>query len=65
MAVPVASVEALDKLRAKVDECICLATPDPFFSVGDWYWNFLPTEDAEVLRLLEASAKRTTTPVSV
>jgi putative phosphoribosyl transferase len=65
MAVPVASVEALEKLRAKVDECICLATPEPFFSVGDWYWNFLPTEDAEVLRLLEESAKRTTTAVSV
>lgn len=59
MAVPVASVEALEKLREKVDECICLATPDPFFAVGDWYWNFLPTEDAEVLKLLEESAKRT------
>jgi len=63
MAVPVASVEALEKLREKVDECICLATPDPFFSVGDRYGNFLPTEDAEVLRLLEESAKRT--PASV
>jgi len=59
MAVPVASVEACEKLRQKVDECICLATPDPFFSVGDWYGNFLPTEDAEVLKLLEESAKRT------
>jgi putative phosphoribosyl transferase len=58
MAVPVASVAALEKLREKVDECICLATPDPFCAVGDWYWNFLPTEDAEVLKLLE-SAKRT------
>jgi len=59
MAVPVASVEAVQKLREKVDECICLAAPDPFFSVGDWYWNFLPTEDAEVMKLLDESAKRT------
>jgi len=58
MAVPVASVEALGRLRRKVDECICLATPEPFFSVADWYWNFLPTEDAEVLKLLEESAHR-------
>lgn len=65
MAVPVASVEALEKLRERVDECICLATPEPFFSVGDWYWNFLPTEDAEVLKLLEESAKRTATSVAV
>jgi putative phosphoribosyl transferase len=65
MAVPVASVEALEKLREKVDECVCLATPDPFFSVGDWYGNFLPTEDAEVLRLLEASAKRTAASAAV
>ncbi len=61
MAVPVASVEALEKLRKKVDERICLATPDPFFSVGDWYWNFLPTEDTEVLKLLEENAERTAT----
>jgi len=59
MAVPVASVEALEKLREKVDECVCLATPDPFFSVGNWYWNFFPTEDTKVLKLLEESAERT------
>lgn len=59
MAVPVASVEAGEKLREKVDECVCLAAPEPFFSVGDWYWNFLPTDDAEVLKLLEENAKQT------
>jgi putative phosphoribosyl transferase len=57
LAVPVASVEAVEKLREKVDECVCLAAPDPFFSVGDWYWNFLPTEDAEILKLLETNAQ--------
>jgi len=63
MAVPIASVEACEKLRQKVDESICLATPEPFLAVGDWYWNFLPTEDAEVLKLLEESAKRTAASV--
>lgn len=63
MAVPVASVRALQKLRVKVDECICLATPEPFFAVGEWYRNFLPTDDAEVLKLLEESARRTAASV--
>lgn len=59
LAVPVASVEALEKLRKKVDECVCLAAPEPLFSVGVWYRNFLPTADAEVVKILEESAKRT------
>jgi len=64
MAVPVASVDALEELREKVDECVCLAAPDPFFAVGEWYWTFLPTQDAEVIRLLEENAKRTAMPLS-
>jgi len=64
MAVPVASVDALEKLREKVHECVCLATPDPFFAVGEWYWTFLPTQDAEVIRLLEQNAKRIAMPLS-
>jgi len=59
LAVPVASVEAVDKLREKVDECLCLATPDLFVAVGAWYRNFLPVNDAEVIELLQESAKRT------
>jgi putative phosphoribosyl transferase len=49
MAVPVASVEALEKLREKV---------------GDWYWTFFPTEDAEVIKLLQENARRTAAPVT-
>ena len=60
LAVPVASVQAIEKLREKVDECVCLAAPDPFFAVGEWYRNFLPIDDAEVVKLLEESAKRST-----
>ena len=58
LAVPVASAQALGKLQPEVDECVCLATPDPFFSVGDWYWNFLPVSDDEVVKYLERSTKR-------
>jgi len=64
MAVPVGSVDALEKLGEKVDECVCLAAPDPFFAVGEWYWTFLATQDAEVIKLLEENAKRTALPLS-
>ena len=58
MAVPVSSVEAREKLRQEVDECISLATPDPFWAVGEWYWNFLPVEDGEVVKLLKENVRR-------
>lgn len=61
VAVPVAPPQAVEKLRRQVDECICLATPEPFFAVGEWYSDFLPTSDEEVTRLLEESAQRTPT----
>jgi putative phosphoribosyl transferase len=63
MAVPVASIEAVEKLREKVDECVCLATPPAFFAVGLWYSDFLPVNDAEVIKLMEESAKRTPSSV--
>lgn len=65
LAVPVASIEAVEKLRDRVDECVCLATPDPFFAVGDWYRDFLPVDDTEVIKLMEESARRIGTPLPV
>jgi predicted phosphoribosyltransferase len=54
IAVPVASVQACQRLREEADDCICLATPEPFVAVGQWYANFLPVNDSEVQRILEA-----------
>jgi predicted phosphoribosyltransferase len=65
LAVPVASAGAIRKLREKVDECVCPATPELFFAVGEWYWNFLPVGDAEVVKHLEAGLKRTAAPAGV
>src|SRR5260221_113749 len=53
VAVPVASVEACDDIRAHVDEIICAETPDPFYAVGVWYEDFSQTSDSEVRELLE------------
>ncbi len=52
-AVPVASHRSIDRLRPRVDELICLATPEPFLGVGAWYRDFSQTSDEEVRALLE------------
>ncbi len=64
VAVPVAPDEALERLAHLADEIVCLRTPHPFFSVGQWYRDFTQTTDAEVTALLlRASAgPRTATP---
>jgi predicted phosphoribosyltransferase len=65
LAVPIASVEAMHKLRGLVDEWVCPETPEPFFAVGEWYWNFLPVNDAEVLKLLQEGFRRIAAPAGV
>lgn len=55
IAVPVASSEACRRLRSEADECICLAAPDPFSAVGEWYINFRQVSDAEVQSILKHS----------
>jgi len=57
MAVPVGSQETCDRLRREVDELICGETPEPFFSVGTWYSNFLQVTDGEVRQLLDRAAQ--------
>jgi len=52
LAVPVGSREAVSTLKAKADEVICLDIPDDFFAVGQWYEDFSPVSDEEVIELL-------------
>ena len=53
IAVPVASVQACQRLRREADNCVCLATPEPFVAVGEWYADFRQVTDTEVQRFLE------------
>ncbi|HWL35543.1 MAG TPA: dienelactone hydrolase family protein [Frankiaceae bacterium] len=55
LAFPVASREALTVLRGVADEVVCLAAPEHFFAVGQWYVEFPAVDDDEVSALLEAS----------
>jgi putative phosphoribosyl transferase len=55
VAVPVGSSEACKRLGEEADQCICLALPDPFFAVGEWYNDFLQVTDGEVQDCLKRS----------
>jgi predicted phosphoribosyltransferase len=52
VAVPVAAAGTCEELRGEVDQVICVETPEPFHSVGEFYRNFDQTSDAEVCALL-------------
>ena len=45
-------VVATEALRAEVDEVIVIVVPHRFGAVGEWYDDFSPTTDAEVVALL-------------
>lgn len=47
-AIPVAPPETLAAIRRMVDQVVCIATPDPFYSVGAWYARFDQVSDDEV-----------------
>lgn len=52
LAVPLASREALQRLAQAADEVVCLHTPEPFESVGQFYRHFPQLRDEEVISLL-------------
>src|SRR5262245_9179511 len=56
VAVPVGSRDTCDHFLKDADELVCGDAPEPFFSVGTWYANFLPTTDEEVQHLLDHAA---------
>ncbi|WP_259779455.1 phosphoribosyltransferase [Aestuariispira ectoiniformans] len=52
-AIPVAPAETCDELQRIADRVVCLATPYPFFGVGQWYDDFSQTSDGEVQDLMK------------
>lgn len=51
-AIPVGPVEALQEVRAQVDELVVLATPEPFWAVGNHYVDFAQVSDHDVVEYL-------------
>lgn len=62
LAAPVASVDARAALERRADDLVCLATPEPFRSVGAHYRRFPQTTDDEVVALLERTPRVSTPP---
>src|SRR4030081_2420516 len=52
VAVPTASPETCEELKATARDVICAVTPEPFQAVGRWYQDFSQTTDEEVAALL-------------
>jgi predicted phosphoribosyltransferase len=52
VATPIASVDALASLRPLTDEIVCLSTPHPFMAVGNWYVDFSPVDEVDVVSAL-------------
>lgn len=53
-AIPVASTDALQKIRPMADEVVCLQAPEDFQAVGQFYRHFPQVDDEEVIALLRA-----------
>jgi len=56
LAVPVASIAAVEALRAHADEVVSLMTPPDFAAVGQFYADFAPVPDSEVQEILRSFA---------
>lgn len=52
VAVPVAPPETVIRLRGEADDVVCLATPETFWAIGQWYIEFPQLTDDEVREAL-------------
>ena len=52
LAVPTGSAQAVELLRSRADEVLCLQTPEWFRAVGAQYEDFAQTTDHEVIEIL-------------
>jgi len=52
LAIPVAPADAVEALRAEVDDVVCLAMPEAFYGIGLYYADFHQVSDEEVIKCL-------------
>ena len=57
-AVPVASPEAIERVRPHADEVVCLHAPIVFFAISQFYRAFSQIADDKVVAILRSSAQR-------
>jgi putative phosphoribosyl transferase len=57
-AIPVGPEDTIRRLTKDVDEMVCLCAPPSFTAVGQFYQQFYPVEDEEILKILRDESKR-------
>jgi predicted phosphoribosyltransferase len=57
VAAPVGAADVCARIRCLADECVLALAPFPFHNITDWYQNFEPMTDDEVVELLSAREK--------
>lgn len=63
-AVPVATADSLECVRALADEVVCLEVPEEFYAVGQFYRDFSQVEDSAVVAILAQRPKQRGTSAS-
>ena len=58
VAVPVAPGQGVRQLATEVDQVVCLASPEPFLAVGQWYQDFRQVGDDAVQQALSATGSK-------
>jgi len=64
LAAPVAPASTCRRLRRKVDDLVCLDTPEDFFAIGQFYEDFSQVSDEEVTSLLQLNVEEHALEVS-
>src|ERR1022692_2637155 len=57
LAVPVAPPGFAARIGSDADDFTCLQTPDPFYSIGQFYTDFRATSDDQVLACLDEAGR--------
>lgn len=57
LAIPIAPPETIIKLKKIADKVICISQPKFLIAIGQFYENFIQTEDEEVKKLLKNNEK--------
>lgn len=65
VATPVAPPDTVARLRSVADEVVCLATPEQFWAIGQWYIEFPQLSDETVRQALAEAWKETPRAVAV
>jgi putative phosphoribosyl transferase len=65
LAVPVAPPGWQDQAKGDADELVCVQTPEPFSAIGQFYTDFSPTTDDEVVACLQRATALTPQAASI